>query len=111
MTQEQLSLFDTAFADEPASADAGPSRTAATPQVSDFRPLERMADLFLLLDRWMERGWLRPLDRAFVSFLYELDGQSHPSVMLAAALTSHQLGHGHVCLDLAETLGNPDMAL
>nr|WP_244308887.1 exodeoxyribonuclease V subunit alpha [Pseudomonas duriflava] len=70
-----------------------------------------MADLFLLLDRWVERGWLRPLDRAFVAFLYELDGQSAPCVMLAAALTSHQLGHGHVCLDLAETLSNPDMAL
>lgn len=116
MTQEQLSLFDTAFADEPASADAAaaaPARiaTAPTAHTPDFRPLERMADLFLLLDRWVERGWLRPLDRAFVSFLYELDGQSHPSVMLAAALTSHQLGHGHVCLDLAETLGNPDMAL
>ncbi len=26
-------------------------------------------------------------------------------------LTSHQLGHGHVCLDLFETLKEPDFAL
>ena len=32
-------------------------------------------------------------------------------MLLAAALTSHQLGHGHVCLDLIETLKAPDFAL
>ena len=32
-------------------------------------------------------------------------------MLLAAALTSHQLGHGHVCLDLFETLKEPDFAL
>ena len=32
-------------------------------------------------------------------------------MLLAAALTSHQLGHGHVCLDLEATLGAPDAAL
>ena len=31
--------------------------------------------------------------------------------MLAAALASHQLGHGHVCLDLQQTLAEPDFAL
>jgi exodeoxyribonuclease V alpha subunit len=118
MTQEQLSLFDSILDDEPiqssgvvASGVVAPEPATRDIQPPDFRPLERMSDLFLLLDRWVERGWLRALDRAFVAFLYELDGQSDPSVMLAAALTSHQLGHGHVCLDLAEILGNPDMAL
>jgi exodeoxyribonuclease V alpha subunit len=32
-------------------------------------------------------------------------------LLLAAALASHQLGHGHVCLDLQQTLAEPDFAL
>ncbi len=68
-------------------------------------------DLLLLLDRWVERGWLRALDRAFVSFLEERVPGSDPLLLLAAALASHQLGHGHVCLDLSQTLDEPDFAL
>ncbi|MGV8664507.1 exodeoxyribonuclease V subunit alpha, partial [Pseudomonas aeruginosa] len=56
-------------------------------------------------------GWLRALDRAFVAFLVELQPQADPRVLLAAALTSHKLGHGHVCLDLEATLGAHDAAL
>ncbi|MBA1204668.1 exodeoxyribonuclease V subunit alpha [Pseudomonas capeferrum] len=74
-------------------------------------PLRRSTDLLVLLDRWVERGWLRPLDRAFVSFLEELAPGTDPLVLLAAALASHQLGHGHVCLDLEQTLAEPDFAL
>ena len=76
-----------------------------------LQPLSRAADLLLLLERWVERGWLRALDKAFVAFLHERDPQGDPLVLLAAALTSHQLGHGHVCLDLFETLKQPDFAL
>ena len=76
-----------------------------------LQPLRRAEDLLVLLERWVERGWLRALDKAFVAFLYERDPQSDPLVLLAAALTSHQLGHGHVCLDLFETLKEPDFAL
>jgi exodeoxyribonuclease V alpha subunit len=74
-------------------------------------PLDRADDLMHLLERWVERGWLRALDKAFVGFLHELDPQADPLMLLAAALTSHQLGHGHVCLDLFETLNAPDFAL
>lgn len=77
----------------------------------DLAPLVRAVDLLLLLDRWVERGWLRALDKAFVGFLHELEPQGDPLVLMAAALTSHQLGHGHVCLDLFETLKEPDFAL
>ncbi|OLF55746.1 exodeoxyribonuclease V subunit alpha [Pseudomonas chlororaphis] len=77
----------------------------------DLMPLVRADDLLSLLDRWVERGWLRALDKAFVSFLHELEPQGDPRVLMAAALTSHQLGHGHVCLDLFETLKEPDFAL
>ncbi|BAP41777.1 exodeoxyribonuclease V subunit alpha [Pseudomonas sp. 21LCFQ02] len=95
------------------------SRTLAqllpTPLQADsltgLAPLARVDHLLMLLDRWSERGWLRSLDRAFVAFLASLDPHADPRVLLAAALTSHQLGHGHVCLDLFETLKAPDFAL
>lgn len=74
-------------------------------------PQRNSADLLQLLDRWVERGWLRALDRAFVSFLEERAPGSDPLLLLAAALASHQLGHGHVCLDLQQTLAEPDFAL
>ncbi|WP_024647459.1 exodeoxyribonuclease V subunit alpha [Pseudomonas syringae] len=86
----------------PALDDAG---------LAELSPLTRVDDLLMLLERWVERGWLRALDRAFVAFLGELDPQSDPLVLVAAAFTSHQLGHGHVCLDLYETLKEPDFAL
>lgn len=79
--------------------------------LSALAPLRDSHDLLALLDRWVERGWLRALDRAFVSFLEERAPGSDPLVLLAAALASHQLGHGHVCLDLEQTLAEPDFAL
>jgi exodeoxyribonuclease V alpha subunit len=79
--------------------------------LAQLSPLTRAEDLLLLLTRWVERGWLRALDKAFVGFLHELAPNDDPLVLLAAALTSHQMGHGHVCLDLFETLKEPDFAL
>ncbi|MDX1467356.1 MAG: exodeoxyribonuclease V subunit alpha, partial [Halomonas sp.] len=79
--------------------------------------LANHAALFALLDRWVARGWLRSLDRAFAAFLHreakEENGVSEasPLLLLAAALASHQLGRGHVCLDLTQTLATPDLAL
>lgn len=86
------------FTPTSAAADALPS-------------LADRAGLFALLDRWVGQGWLRALDLALVRFLDEQALGSEPLVLLAAALTSHQLGHGHVCLDLAQTLAEPDFAL
>jgi exodeoxyribonuclease V alpha subunit len=91
-------------------ADLLPTPLAAE-SLADLAPLSRADDLLLLLTRWVERGWLRALDKAFVAFLHELAPDDDPLVLLAAALTSHQLGHGHVCLDLFETLKEPDFAL
>jgi exodeoxyribonuclease V alpha subunit len=91
-------------------ADLLPTSLAAESLV-ELAPLSRADDLLLLLTRWVERGWLRALDKAFVAFLHELAPEDDPLVLLAAALTSHQLGHGHVCLDLFETLKEPDFAL
>jgi exodeoxyribonuclease V alpha subunit len=91
-------------------ADLLPTPLAAD-SLSKLSPLTSADDLLILLTRWGERGWLRALDKAFVAFLHELDRDTDPLVLLAAALTSHQLGHGHVCLDLYETLKAPDFAL
>jgi len=74
-------------------------------------PLASVDGLFHLLRFWVERGWLRPLDEALVRFFAERVSSVDPIVLLAAALTSHQLGHGHVCLDLEQTLLEPDFAL
>ena len=79
--------------------------------LAQLQPLSSAGDLLLLLERWVERGWLRALDKAFVAFLHERAPHDDPLVLLAATLTSHQLGHGHVCLDLFETLKAPDFAL
>ncbi|MFP4683722.1 MAG: exodeoxyribonuclease V subunit alpha [Ectothiorhodospira sp.] len=64
-----------------------------------------------LLDRWVDRGWLRPLDRALVAFLQEQVPDAPPQTLLLAALASHQVGRGHVCLDLEATLADPDRTL
>ncbi|SHM05977.1 exodeoxyribonuclease V subunit alpha [Vreelandella subglaciescola] len=67
--------------------------------------------LLALFERWVARGWLRDLDRALVRFLDAEADNAPPLLLLGAALASHQLGHGHVCLDLAATLAAPDFAL
>ncbi|HJW25867.1 MAG TPA: exodeoxyribonuclease V subunit alpha [Rhodocyclaceae bacterium] len=64
-----------------------------------------------LLSAWVERGWLRPLDQAVSNLLVDLFPDCPPLALLAAALASHQLGRGHVCLDLEATLAAPDLAL
>ncbi len=68
-------------------------------------------NLLLVLGDWVERGWIRALDLAFVSFLNEQQSNVSDWVLLAAALASHQLGRGHICLDLRAALADPDAAL
>jgi exodeoxyribonuclease V alpha subunit len=64
-----------------------------------------------LLGLWVEKGWLRVLDRAFAAFLHEQVPSAPPLLLLGAALASHQLGRGHVCLDLRAALAEPDRTL
>jgi exodeoxyribonuclease V alpha subunit len=67
--------------------------------------------LFPLLEAWVRHGWLRPLDLAFTRFLHRQQPDAAGLVLLAAALASHQLDRGHVCLDLAGTLAAPETIL
>jgi exodeoxyribonuclease V alpha subunit len=59
------------------------------------------------IDRWVDAGWLRELDRAFARFLQREGGEVEPLLLLAAALASHQLGRGHACLVLDAALADP----
>jgi exodeoxyribonuclease V alpha subunit len=47
------------------------------------------------------------LDRHFARFMLRLADGAEPALGLAAALVSRQAGRGHVCLDLAESAGQP----
>ncbi|MCG6897975.1 MAG: exodeoxyribonuclease V subunit alpha [Thiocapsa sp.] len=73
--------------------------------------LDSGAPLRILLTRWAERDWLRPLDVAFAELLWREVPDAPPLLILAAALASHQLGRGHVCLDLEATLRDPAFVL
>lgn len=64
-----------------------------------------------LLGAWYEAGWLRLLDLQFARFLHDEEPGVSGLLLLAAALTSHQLGRGHACLDLAATLNGPERVL
>jgi exodeoxyribonuclease V alpha subunit len=64
-----------------------------------------------ILDEWVQRGWLRPLDGAFARFLSREADDAAPLLILAAALASHQLGRGHACLDLQAALHDPAFVL
>jgi len=77
--------------DTPPGIAAGPSRQLVLAQV----------------DRWVDAGWLRELDRAFAHFLQREDGAADALLLLAAALASHQLGRGHACLVLDAALADP----
>lgn len=93
MSDSQMSLFDAPVM--PASPLLG----------SD--PLTVLARQ---LTNWVELGWLRALDRHFVAFLQQ-HGEEDAVVLLSAAWASHQLGRGHICLELERALIDPDAVL
>ncbi|MDW0360294.1 exodeoxyribonuclease V subunit alpha [Halomonas venusta] len=97
------------FGDAVETQDAQPSMAPAP--VSSHPALSDTAELLTLCERWVARGWLRDLDRALVRFLAAEAADAPVLLLLAAALASHQLGRGHVCLDLNATLNAPDFAL
>lgn len=68
-------------------------------------------DVLAWLEAWHESGWLRLLDLQFARFLYDEKPDVSGLCLLAAALASHQLGRGHVCLDLAAALNTPEETL
>ncbi|WP_110648882.1 exodeoxyribonuclease V subunit alpha [Salinicola peritrichatus] len=80
--------------------------------LDDARPPALSRETLLTtLALWVELGWLRQLDRHFAAFLASRDPEADPLVWLAAALASHQVGRGHVCLSLERALAAPHTAL
>lgn len=69
------------------------------------------AAMLAQLDAWVQAGWLRALDQAFAAFLAREAPDADPLLLLGAALASHQLGRGHVCLDLQAALADAAEAL
>lgn len=74
-------------------------------------PMTNPMDMLDLLESWVTRGWLREVDLALVRFIVAEVPGTAPALMLATALVSHQLGRGHVCLDLESTLNDPYIVL
>lgn len=74
-------------------------------------PLNTTEDLMQLLETWVERKWLREIDLALTRFFWSEVPDAEPLLLFASALTSHQLGRGHICLDLQYTLDNPYLSL
>ena len=64
-----------------------------------------------LLERWCAAGWLREVDRVFADFLLREAPDADGLLLLGAALASHQLGRGHVCVDLAATIADAEATL
>ncbi|ACN15742.1 RecD2 [Desulforapulum autotrophicum HRM2] len=78
---------------------------------SALNGLSEFPDVLQLVETWTTLGWLRPLDRAFVVFLHHQEKDAGFLVLLGAALVSHQLARGHICLDLGPLLADPDGVL
>jgi exodeoxyribonuclease V alpha subunit len=74
-------------------------------------PLRDVPALFHLLEQWVTHRWLRDIDLALARFFHAEVPDAPAPLLLASALVSHQLGRGHVCLDLALTLGQPEETL
>jgi exodeoxyribonuclease V alpha subunit len=72
--------------------------------------LEHTDALLEQLDAWQQAGWIRPLDVRFAQLIRDLSDEQGkapaPLVLLLAALVSHQVGRGHVCVDLATLIAD-----
>lgn len=64
-----------------------------------------------ILTRWRTRGWLRGVELHFTAFLRDRCPDADGWLLFAAALTSHQAGRGHLHLDLAALLTDPNGTL
>lgn len=109
VTGDLFEQFEAAHQEAPTE----PVRGVVAPPgvVANTTKYESSAQMLGTLGRWVERGWLRTLDGAFARFLLDEAPDAPPLLLLAAALASHQLGRGHVCLDLHATLDDPAFAL
>ena len=106
--QFQLALDQVPDPSSPPS-DAATSRINPASAVTDDNTFDE------LLQVWQQGGWIRPLDVSFARLIGELcreqGSPASPLALLLAALTSHQVGRGHVCIDLTQLLADADNTL
>lgn len=74
-------------------------------------PTAATTDFVTQLTLWYQAGWLRALDLSLAQYLQRQSPQDAPMIAFLAALVSHQLGRGHVCLELDVLLHEPDRIL
>ncbi|GAB58949.1 exodeoxyribonuclease V subunit alpha [Rheinheimera nanhaiensis] len=91
--REQLDLF--------ASQTAVNSTAGAS-------PLNDLSQMQALLQRWVERRWLRALDAQLPQTLHQLSDEPNPLLWLLCALLCHQYGRGHSCILLSDLVDDPD---
>ncbi|MDH2292538.1 exodeoxyribonuclease V subunit alpha [Cobetia sp. 10Alg 146] len=89
-------------------SDATPLETQQHSAAPDAPTAET---LLATLGLWVELGWLRRVDAHLVRFMARHVPEAPARVLLAAALASHQLGRGHVCLSLSRALAEPRATL
>ena len=64
-----------------------------------------------LLQRWVERRWLRALDVQLPQTLHQLVAEPNPLLWLLTALLCHQYGRGHSCILLQDLVDDADALL
>ena len=94
--------FSLDLGDSEPSGDAPPA--SGIPEMDAGAPLKNLEAMEQLLVQWQALEWIRPLDREFARLIRTLSAEQgespSPLLMLLAALVSHQVGRGHVCVDL-----------
>lgn len=66
------------------------------------------------LEVWLDVGWIRAVDLQFAHHLCELtecSNEQRSELMLLLTLLSHQVGRGHVCIDLNTLIAHPNRTL
>ncbi|MDX5406211.1 MAG: exodeoxyribonuclease V subunit alpha [Chromatiaceae bacterium] len=83
------------------------SQTAVNSSVS-ASALDDLSQMQALLQRWVERRWLRALDAQLPQTLHQLSKEPNPLIWLLCALLCHQYGRGHSCILLSDLVDDPD---
>jgi exodeoxyribonuclease V alpha subunit len=92
-----------------ANPDLARTKTQLTAEVG--ANLTELAAMQQLLQRWVDRRWLRALDAQLPLTLNQVVAEPQPLVWLLCALLCHQYGRGHSCILLQDLIDNPDSLL
>jgi len=89
------------------TGDAAPQPQRSGPGAT----LHDLAQMQALLQRWVDRRWLRALDVQLPQTLHQLAVEPTPLVWLLTALLCHQYGRGHSCILLTDLVADADALL